>query len=78
MTILNLPDFLKHLKPCIKKTAVEYAMELTEDCRIRTFNDGILQGQKGDHLFQNSEGLISLIPKDIFQEKYRWWTCPNG
>jgi len=69
--ILQPVDYMNSMRACMKLPKPEKALQLTEDCQIKTL-EGIIEGKSGDYLIEGVAGEYYICDREIFEHTYRW------
>jgi len=69
--ILQPVDYMNSMRACMKLPKPEKALQLTEDCQIKTL-EGIIEGKSGDYLFEDTHGEYSVMDRELFENTHRW------
>jgi len=69
--ILQPMDYIGKMKPCKKLPVVVKAIQLEENCRVKTL-EGIMSGNSGDYLIEDVTGEFYICNREIFEATYQW------
>jgi hypothetical protein len=58
------------MNPCQKKESIVHYLEMTEPFEVGVSDADFVEGEAGDYLLRNSYGILSIVPKDIFEKLY--------
>lgn len=58
------------MNPCQKKESIVHYLEMTEPFEVGVSDADFIEGEAGDYLLRNSYGILSIVPKDIFEKLY--------
>ena len=58
------------MNPCQKKESIVHYLEMTESFEVGVADSDFVEGEAGDYLLRNAYGILSIVPKDIFEKLY--------